>query len=176
MGSPITRRGPNSSTRRKARTPMQVVDPGVGGRGSGSCTPPHAAGPLLANAFRCTPMLRKAVPGESHNAQQPPAYAAVAPIRHALAPMRDRWPGNRVRLRTRSGWVRAGRGAVCRRGAGRSLASEARAAIRRRLRSGRPARAWTGRARASWARSSGAAGGPGRAAPQSASAARGRAW
>ena len=63
MGSPITRRGPNNSTRRKALTPMQVVDPGVGWRDSRSCTPPPAAGPLLANVFRRTPMQRKAVPG-----------------------------------------------------------------------------------------------------------------
>ena len=92
-------------------------------------------GAAVANAFRHTPMLRKAVPGESHNALQPPAYAAVAAIR-----MPWRLCSSASGLRQASGGARGG--VRCRRGAGWNLArrQELRSAG---LRSGRPAWAWT---------------------------------
>jgi hypothetical protein len=148
MGSPIARRGPNNSTRRKARTPMQVVDPGVGGRAQGAA---HRRTPR-GRCCQCLPPYANAAQSCAGRISQCIAAPRLCRSRcypHALAPMLKRfWPATGVR-----------------RGPGRCPVPE-----RRRLELGEEAGAairWAperpagmsvdGRARASWARSSPAA-------------------
>ena len=133
MGSPITRRGPNNSTRRKARTPMQVVDPDVGGRASRSGTPPHAEGgrclPMPSAARQCCAKLCRAKL-TMHSSRPPMPQSLLSGMRWRLCASASGL--GQGQAGTGSGWVRAGPGAVS--GAGEAPAGTCERG--RRLRSG----------------------------------------